>query len=159
MKTIDIAVGDYAARWGLADLYPESRKMLAEALSDSLEFSTEWFGCKKEINYAKVERRNGAVYVSVCCCMDDLFDSDDLIYDAMYTEFRSTEQLPDDVIEGIRDWAVWSGVDDHTEAVRQVSVDASIDEVISCIGDLESLAEKNNQEMFAELCEYVRARV
>ena len=159
IKTIEITDGDYAAHWGLTDLYEDSKARLIEALNYDGEFTTGWFGCKKEIEYAKVERLGGKLIVNVACHMDDLFDSDDLIYDALWTVTGKEYELPEDIIDSIRDYVVDNGIEDCTVLFEQLRPDASFDNVVSCICRLADKANANNGRMYKELCNCVRDHV
>jgi len=88
MKEIDIAenTGEYASKWGISDFYEEAEQSLRDALASGEDFDTGWFGCKKEINCAQIVREGGEITVCVSAHMDDLWDSEDLIYDTMKEE-------------------------------------------------------------------------
>ena len=62
--------GSYGAQWGVTDIYEELEKELAAAIASGAPFDTEWYGAKKEIEYARVsrERRNGPILVQVRDC-------------------------------------------------------------------------------------------
>lgn len=157
MKTIDINHGEFASKWGLTDFYPESEAKLKEALASGEDFTTGWFGCKKEIRYATYTRENNTVYIAVACHMDDLYDGDDLIYDALYTGCHVEEELPDDIIDSIRDYAIDAGLSDETELTTTLPGDASFEAVVKATRDLEYQAEANNESMFSDLIDCVKA--
>ena len=159
MKTIALTDGDYASKWGLSDFYPESKKRLTEALRSDGEFTTGWFGCRKEIEYAKIERLGGKLIVNVACHMDDLFDSADLIYDALWTVSGREFELSDDIVDSIRDWAIDSGIEDCTVLFEELPPDASVDDVVPCLDRLSQKANANNDEMYHELCQCVELHV
>lgn len=159
MKTIELTDSTYASHWGLSDFYDDSKERLIEALASEGEFTTGWFGCKKEIEYGKIERLGWKLIVNVACHMDDLFDSDDLIYDALWTVSGREFELPEDVIEEIRDWAIDCGIDDCTVLFEELQPDASFDDVVSCLDRLSAKANANNDRMYRELCECVKAYV
>lgn len=158
-KEIDICYGMYAAKYCLSDFYEESEKKLRDAIASSEDFDTGWWGCKKEINYARICRENGAVTVEVACHMDDLYESDDLIYDALWEECRSEEELPDDILDSIRDAAIDSGLNDESSAEDFLPQDATYEDICECLDRLEGEAEAENTEMYNMLRAIVKDAV
>lgn len=66
--------GDYAAHWGITDLYPENEAALRAALASGEPFDTGWYGAKKEIEYARISRQgygNRILRVEVRTEIDD----------------------------------------------------------------------------------------
>lgn len=160
MKEIDITYGEYASKWGLADFYDESVEKLKSALESGEDFNTGWFGCKKEINYAKYVKCGNDFEISVSAHIDDMYESDDLIYDALWEVAKSEEELPDDIIESIRDCAMWDGITDYTELSETIPVaDAKFEKVVEITDRLESQAMEHNHEMFKQLCEIVKDHI
>lgn len=155
MKTIDIAqhTGEYASKWGISDFYEEAEKDLREILASGDDFDTGWFGCKKEINYAQIVREGGEITVCVSAHMDDLWDSEDLIYDTMKEEV----ELPEDVIDSIRDFAIDDGIDDNTELSMTLSAEASYEDIVDALDTLEKEAMEANHSMFLRLTDIVDA--
>ena len=152
MNRIDISYGEYAAKWGLTDFYEESEQALRDALASGKEFEAS-YGCKKEIRYATISRHeDGDIEVLVDAHMDDLFDGDELIYDALWRRFHIEEELPDDMIDDIRDWAIDDGIDDHTELSVVLDSGATFEDVCEMISQLENEAEEANDAMFDRLC-------
>ena len=98
MKEVDISSGEYASHYSLTDLYPQSEAKLREALASGEDFDTDWFGCKKEIRYARYIREGNSITVKVSAQMDDLWESDDLVYDALWEACQTEEELPEDFI-------------------------------------------------------------
>lgn len=153
-KDIDICYGMYASKWGLTDFYEESEQKLKDALNSGEDFDTGWFGCKKEIRYARIVREDGEITVEVSCNMDDLYDYDsapDLIYDALWEERHTEEELPDEIIDSIIDEAIDVQIDDHTKVDETLPADASFDDIVAVIGKLEDEAESNNTDMYQRL--------
>lgn len=150
MKDIDICYGEYASKWGLSDFYEESKAKFMDALNSGEDFDTGWWGCKKEIRYARIVREDGHIMVEVSCNMDDLWDEDDLIYDALWEERKVDEELPDEIIESILEMA-YGDIDDHTEVAETLPADASFDDIVAVIGKLEDEAEANNTDMYTRL--------
>ena len=159
MKTINICHGEYASKWSLTDFYEESEQRLRDAIESGEDFDTGWWGCKKEIRYARVCREDGHISIEVSCHMDDLFDGDDLIYDALWEETRTEEELPDDIIDSIRDAAIDDGIDDHTDIADALPAYASFDQVVGMIDRFEGYAEAENNSMYQRLCGIVAAHV
>ena len=157
MKTIDSAekTGEYASKWGISDFYDEAEQSLRDALESGEDFDTGWFGCKKEINYGQIAREDGEITVSVCCHMDDLWDEEDLIYDTMKEEV----ELPEEIIDSIRDAAIDDGIDDKTELSMTLSGNASFDDIVEAIDTLENEAMEANHSMFLRLTDIVDAHI
>lgn len=156
-KRIDLEEGSaYASKWGLTDFYEGVGDVLCKAIESGEDFDTGEFGCKKEIRYARVHREHGELEVEVTAYMDDLWDESSLIYDALWHVAKSEEELPEDIIDSIRDAAIDSGVDDHTYCNRYLPADATYETVVETIGELEDEAEQTNAELFRILCEIVK---
>lgn len=156
MKRIDIDSGAYAASWGLTDFYKDSEAKLREAFNSNEDFETSW-GCKKEIRYATIKRDEDCVFCSVTAEMDDLWQSEDLIYDALWSKCKSEEELSDEIIDSIRDAAIDEGIEEHSTETCVCPRDASFEDVCAAISSLEVEAEKHNDEMFNTLCDIVEA--
>lgn len=153
MNNIDIEYGMYASHWGLTDFYEQSKQKLMDALNSGEEFDTGWFGCKKEIRYARICREDGHITVEVSCHMDDLYDEGgpDLIYDALWEERHTEEELPDDIIDYIIDEAIDVQIDDRTDVSETLPADASFDDIVAVIDRLEDEAESTNTDMYTQL--------
>ena len=154
-KEIDICYGMYASHWGLTDFYKESEQKLKDALASDEDFDTGWWGCKKEIRYARIVREDGKITVEVSCHMDDLFDEDggnpDLIYDALWEERHTEEELPDEIIDSILDEAMELQIDDSSSAKGTLPAYALLCDVVSLIEKLEVEAESKNTDMYTRL--------
>lgn len=159
MKTIDLCGGGYASKWGLTDWYEESEKILREAIASEEDFDTGWFGCKKEIHYARIIRKDGLFTVTASSHSDDLWDGDDLIYDALWEVSRLEEELPDDIIESIRDAAIDCGIDDNAEETESLPSTATFEQISDLIGKLEVIAEVRTHEYYRRLCDIVKDHV
>jgi len=159
MKTIDIGHGEYASKWGLTDFYPESEAKLKEALASGEDFTTGWFGCEKEIRYAEYTRDAEAMTVKVSCVMDDLWESNDLIWDAWYETYHEDpeDELPHEIIDSIRDAAIDAGINDGTDIERTLPREAGLEDIVKATRDLEAEAEANNHRMFSDLVDIVKA--
>lgn len=155
MKEIDISCGDYAAKWGVSDFYEDSEKLLREALDSGEDFTTEWWGCRKEIRYAALTKEGGKITIQVICHTDDLYDSDDLIYDALWARLDTEEELPEEIIDNIRDTAIGDGLDDFTVVWAELPASATFEEICAKLEELETDAEKENEETFNRLCDMV----
>ena len=156
MKQIDITYGSYASKWGLTDFYEESKSKLTEALDSGEDFDTGWFGCKKEIRYARIKRENGIITVEVDCDMDDIYEQGDLIYDALWDSCKVEIELPEEIMESIQYSAYDYDLTPRTELMEELSADATFDEIVEKIEELENEAEKNNHSMFVRLCAIVK---
>lgn len=148
-KRIDLEEGSaYASKWGLTDFYDGVGDVLRKAIESGEDFDTGEFGCKKEIRYARVHRERGELEVEVTAYMDDLYEGD-LIYDALWTVAKSEDELPEDIIDSIRDAAIDSGVDDHTYCNRYLPLDATYETVVETISELEDEAEQTKKNCTA----------
>ena len=156
MKQIDIAYGEYASKWCLTDFYEESETKLKQALESNEDFDTGWFGCKKEIRYARYKRENGVFTIEVSCHMDDLYEQPDLIYDALWESCKVEIELPDDIIDSILDACVCYEIEDSITLMEELSGNATFDEIVEKTDELESEAEKANHSMFERLCAIVK---
>lgn len=156
MKTVDIAYGEYASQWGLTDFYTESETKLKELFESGEDFETEWFGCKKEIRYAKYTRENGVFTVEVSCHMDDLYEQPDLIYDALWESCRVEIEFPEEIIESIIDVCIECEIEDRITLTEELNGKATYEEVIEKTEELENKAESLLHEMFERLCSVVK---
>lgn len=161
MKKIDITenTGMYASKWSISDFYEEAEKSLREVLASGEDFDTGWFGCKKEINYAQIVREDGKITVSVCCHMDDLWESEDLIYDALWEMTKAENELPEEIIDSIRDAAIDERVDDSSTWTEVLPSSASFDDVVKALDKCEANADRDNAGKYKMLCEIVLAHV
>ena len=150
MLVVDITNGGFnCSHWGLTDLYEECEKGLRELLDSGNDFITTWCGSKKEIISAQYSRYDGHVHVEVCQSVDDLWDGEDLIYDALSSIGREDIELPDEVIDSIRDAAFVCGIDDNdTECVTLPA-----DDYIGDAGQahVDWAAENWEEQLFADM--------
>ena len=91
--------------------------------------------------------------------MDSLWDGEDLIYDALWEECKMTEELPDEIIDSIRDAAMDCGIDEETTISDSLPADADFDRVVSMIDRFEGYAEAENNSMYQRLCGIVADHV
>lgn len=154
MSKIDICCGEYGAKWGLTDFYEKSEEIFRSAIASGADFEIN-YGCRKEIRYAEIVRDENGVSVSVTSCMDDLFEEDDLIYDALWKRCKVEEELPDDMVDEIRTLASELWLSDESTATRELHRSATFEEIVSAIGELEDETENSNSEMFKTLCDLV----
>lgn len=156
MNYIDINHGEYAAKWGLTDFYPESKAKLRKAIKSDENFYT-YYGCAKEIRYCRITRDDKSVRVSVEAEMDNLYVTDDLIYDALWGRCGTDEELPDETIKEIKDHCDDLGLCDQGEAVAILSREATFEEITDAISSCETEAEELNSITFktvADIVEY-----
>ena len=161
MKEIDITenCGYYASKWGISDFYPEAETSLRQALESGEDFDTGWFGCKKEITYAHIVKAGDEITVSVACHMDDLWDEQDLIHDALWEVAKNDNILPAWIIDSIRDAACDEGLDDHTQCSLTLPGSATFEEIVATLDKLEAEADDNNTTMYRELCGIVEGHI
>jgi len=145
-----------ASKWGLANLYPWAEAALREALASGGDFDSGWGSCRKESRSVRFRRKNGKITVDVTAHMDDIWEEPDLIFDALWEIGRGDVELPDDVIDTIRELAAENGIDDSTTVTVTLPGDASFDDVMRVTGEAEDEAEANNRRMFDSLCWIVR---
>lgn len=156
MKELDLDGMGYAAKYGVSDFNDYAELKLRAAIASGEDFDTGWFGARKEINYARIVRENGAYTITVSAHMDDLFDNPDLIYDALWEVASSEEELPEDIIESIIDEAIDCGIDDKSECDDTLPADASFEDIAKCLDELESMAMSANHDMYKRLCDIVK---
>ena len=154
MKLIEL--GGEAAKWGVADLYDEEYEKLRKAIESGEDFETDWYGCTKESNFAKVSREVGIIRIEVCASMDSLWDDTDLIYDALWEALTVDEELSDDAIDRIRDEAEKEDITDEVNVEGACEADASFDDVLDKLNDLEARAEEGIDMMYGKLCDIVK---
>ena len=75
--------------------------------------------------------------------MEDLWDSDDLTYDALWTAYSIEEGLPDSVIDSIREGMEFE-IDDHTDITVELPASATFEEVMKAAGKAKTEAERHN---------------
>ena len=151
MNNLDIECGMYASHCGLTDFYEQSKQKLMDALNSGEDFDTGWFGCKNEINYARICREGGRITVQVSAHMDDLYEGDALIYDALWEERHTEEELPDEIIDSILDEAMELQIDDSSSAKGTLPAYALLCDVVSLIEKLEVEAESKNTDLYTRL--------
>lgn len=116
VEDYDIADGGcYASSWGLTDLYDSCGKNLKSLLDSGKDFRAAW-SSKKELQSVTLLRSGETMNISVNVWMDDLWESDDLIYDAYYDVTGSEDEIPEETIDAIKDFAFEVGCDDSTYA-------------------------------------------
>lgn len=132
IDTYDISEGGvYCSHWGLVDLYPQCEKNLRQLIDSQEDFMTEWCGSKKELLSAQYGRIEGSFDVWVRAWMDDLWDSYDLISDAIYEVLHDDEKypLPLSVQEKLKRYSednIDEEAEEFFENVRQYAWEADI---------------------------------
>lgn len=169
INTYDISEGGpYCSHWGLVDLYPECEKNLRELLDLGKDFRTEWCGSKKELLSARYTRIGSTFLVEVEAWMDDLWDGDGLIYDAIYDVLHDEEKYPlplsateklhtienegdDEFMDEVRSMCDY--VDDNVVVSHSFpAVDAHYDTIMEVVGKLEDEADDILKENYEILC-------
>ena len=155
MKFITIGHHD-ASKWGLTDLYPESEKLLREAIDSGEDFDTGGWSCRKECRSARYTRKNGKLTVRVCCDMDDLNEGD-LVYDAVYRIYHEEREVTDEQMEEILDLTWFYDLSDGVSVSGTISKNkVSFDTAMQTTAYLENKAEKQLDQYFDRLCAIVR---
>ena len=144
----------YASKWGLTDFYEDAELILRDTIESGDDFDTGWFGCKKEIRYARYERNEGGFHITVEAHMDDLWDGEGLIYDTL-SDLDIDGEVSDEIIDEVRAIAMEVGIDDVTCVFAELPRDASFDDVVRETEKAENEAESNNEDMFRRLCDIV----
>lgn len=155
MRHLDLDGGSYASKWGITDFYEDIEALLREAVESGEDFDTGWFGCKKEIRYAMYTKNRDGFFITVSAHMDDLYDGEELIYDALY-EVSDAIVVTDDMINEIRELAMEVGIDDVSYADVRLPRDASYDDIIRATQEAEDEVEARNKDMFDRLCMIVK---
>jgi hypothetical protein len=155
----ELSNGIYCSHWGLTDLYEECEKGLRELLDSGNDFITTWCGSKKEIISAQYSRYDGHVHVEVCQSIDDLWDAEDLIYDALSSIGREDVELPDEIIDSIRDTAIDCGIDDSDTECVTLPTDATYDDVMKAVEWAENQTDKRLTSQYEELKTIVQEHV
>ena len=140
-----------ASHWGLTDLYPDSEANLRKLIESDEDFTTEWCASKKELESAKYERIEGTFQVSVYRFMDDLWEGNDLIGDALWdvTHDESIE-LTEEHIDYILDIATEIGIDDSVTLSAEVE-DPTYENVMDAVSKLEDETDRVLKEYYEEL--------
>ena len=160
--------GVYCSHWGLVDLYPQCEKNLRELLDLGKDFRTEWCGSKKELLSARYSRIGSSFWVEVEAWMDDLWDGDALIYDAIYDVLHNEEKYPlplsaqeklhtienegdDEFMDEVRSMCDY--VDDNITVSHSFpAVDAHYDTIMDIVSKLEDEADDILKENYETLC-------
>ena len=154
--TVEIGEGDYCSKWGLTDLYEDCEKNLRDLLKTGIDFRTEWCGSKKELLSARYRREDGKVWVDVNEWMDDLWDDESLIYDAVWERLHTEDiEIPDDGIAFIRQIAIEMGIDDTIVISEELGVDATYEDCMAAVERLEDKTDEQLTAWYEELCNIV----
>jgi len=154
VKNWDICDGaDYGSKWGLTDLYPNCEANLRTLLESGEDFCTEWYS-KKELLSVVLMRISGKLTASVSAWTDDLWESDDLIYDAVWEATGREECLTEDTVSAIRDTAFEAEIDDHTCVSCDVPDD--YDKLMDTISEMADAADKECNKWYQTLVEIVK---
>ena len=160
LNNIECPSGEYASKWGLSDLYEKSEELLKALIASGKDFSTDWWGAKKEIVYAKYTGSGDELTVEVEASMDDLWEQNDLIDDAFY-ELKHKGLLPEDAelsdedFDYIRDVLLWSDIDDHTIESKTISRSTPFEEILETADNLWDQANKVNESYY----EYIKGTI
>ena len=155
MKHLDLDGASYASKWGITDFYEDREALLREVVESGEDFDTGWFGCKKEIRYARYTKNRHGFFITVSAHTDDLYEGADLIYDALSVEFDAIG-VTDDLIDEIRELAMKDGIDDVSYVDVRLPRDVSYDDIIRATQEAEDEADARNKEMFERLCKIVK---
>ena len=155
MKNIELTNGLYAAKWWLTDFYPESEQRLRDALASGEDFYTS-YGCKKEIDYCEIQRHGDTIAVSATAYMDNLWESNDLIYDALWERTRVEDyEFSNEMINRIREAAIDEQLDDCSQIGTTIPASSSFEQLCDAIDKMEDEARAANDGMYRQLCNIV----
>jgi hypothetical protein len=168
----------YAAKWGASDFYEDAEAELKSALSSGKAFTTGWYGAKKEIHYALIDREldHGPVSISVRCHMDDGPDlADTAIWSAFggndactcgddaLSKLGLTEEQKERFIDDLMEASELTQEDNYQEDYTQLPADATFEQVVDALDTLSSRLEtalgdwyNSTVENAKILIEYVR---
>lgn len=152
--SISLNCAGYASKWTLTDFYLPCEAKLREALTSGYDFDTTW-ECRKEDRSCWLLRTNDAVRVHIESRMDDLYDCDDLIYDALFARLHLEEELPEETIEAIKDHCYDLDLLDSSMASAILPREATFEEIINAISSCETEAEEINSITFKTVCDIV----
>ena len=174
VEKIDISCGGcYCSSWGLTDLYDPCEAKLRGLIESGDDFATSWCDSKKELLSARYSREGNTFTVEVSAWMDDLWDQNDLIYDAVYeakenTKYRATLQdmevlqsILDDsaeldadaFIECVRDQLMYLDIDDHITISEELDASGvTFERIMEVVEKLEDEAQDGINCFFDRLC-------
>ena len=147
---------EYASRWGITDFYPEVEAKLKELIASHEDFECDWFGCKKEIHYARYRCENGKFTVEVSVHCDSLWDEPDLIYDALDDISIEVDELSDEDIDYIRSIAIEDQIDDCVKLESVIDTPVTFNDIVKETDRLENEAAKQLHSKYEELCMIVK---
>jgi len=160
LNNIETPSGIYASHWGLSDLYDSAAALLKALIESGKDFSTDWWGAKKEIVYAKYTGTGDELTIEVAEHMDDLWESDDLIEDALYELehkglIQKGTELSEEDYDYIRDVLLWSDIDDKATAERTINRDTPFEKILETADEIWDEAHKINHDNY----EYIQGTV
>ena len=136
IETYYITDGCYASNWGATDLYEDAEKNLRELLTKKGEFRTSWCGSKKELQSFRLIFDDEKIMVQVTVWMDELYEDNGVIMDALWDIEGNEDELDDEDIEHIRD-ICWDGeVRDEVDDWVHVKRDITYEELMDCISEM-----------------------
>ena len=156
VESYDLDCGAYGSHWDLTDLYTKSAANLKKLLASGENFRATW-GCKKELLSATILRVDNKLQITVSAWMDELWESDGLIYDAYWEATGREEMIPDNVIDEIRDMAYEVGCDDHANATWKGEV-LPYDAIMDTISHLSFDATEECDKWYRALVKIVSER-
>lgn len=170
---IDFGDGDYQAKWGLSDFNEGDEAIIREAWDrPDFNFKADW-GCKKEIQYAHVERVDGVTTIRATACVDELHDLIDTCiwkdyggndkcnsgWDAVCRIFNLNPNTDDEIgyekFDEICE-ALAECYEEYHEAQVELPVGATWDDFINGIDEASTKAEAHAEECFKSLVESVK---
>jgi hypothetical protein len=167
---------DEAAKWGVADLYPELEEELRRALDGGRPFTTGWYSARKEPQSGRVTREAtwGPVNVEAGVCMDDGKDLiDAIVWEAAgKNEFAGSGRealmklgVPEaqvvlqmhSLLDELAD--VISSGENCEERQETLPPDASFQDVAGALDALATEADQTQTAAYEEAVEYIKVRL
>ena len=139
------------SKWGLTDLYENCEADLRELLESGMDFQTTSCDCRKELLTASYARYDGKLHVSATEYMDDLWEQDDLICDALYAIGKGDIELSDEDIEYIRDICTELNLDDYATVTISLPTDTTFEQLMDAVEKLENELHKETNKMFEQV--------
>lgn len=148
---------NFWAKWDLTDFDNESKKAFYDAVKSGEDFIAD-YECLKEAHSAFVYRDVNGVHVTVTVFMDDLEESDDLIYDALYECGLDDEEheIPDNFFDYVREEIGFYDISDRVVNWEILPQSASFNDICAAINRCETSAEEECDTMFIRLCNIVK---
>lgn len=139
------------SKWGLTDLYENCEADLRELLESGMDFQTTSCDCRKEPLTTSYARYEGELHVSATEFLDDLWEQDDLICDALYAIGKEDIELSDEDIEYIRDICAELDLEDYASVTISLPTDTTYEQLMDAVEKLENELHKEAEKIFDQV--------